>query len=424
MNVPFVFPEARQALDAAVRYWCNAQRADQAETAWRHADRAVRAGCNDGLVKYLAIRLCPANLLKGVPPAEQIARSEEAADLLASSRYPAFRRAIAQTRAAGTELSVEAPPPPERVAAATRRLDAALALPPEVLADKGPYARKDACDLCADLITGYRALTRDRKVGFDKVMPALEKDPDARALRLLVRGIFFIDYAWDARGDGPASTVTEEGWKGMQERLGEAAQALAAAWAVAPDRPTPLNALSAAKMIAVEMGRGGDRDTMETWFKRAMLADGDNVLACQVKMNYLEPKWLGSREDVLAFGRQCLETGNWEGNLPLLLVNAHLRLSHYLPEDKRPEYFKDPAVWDDFKAVFEPYLERFPDDFHTRTAYLQAALRAGDLAVARRQVKLLGDNYSRLLYTEQEYEQARAQAGPGGSEPGSPPERK
>jgi hypothetical protein len=310
------------------------------------------------------------------------------------------------------------------VAAATRRLDAALALLPGVLADKDPFARKDAFYLCADLITGYRAQTKDRTVGFDKVMPALDKDPDARALRLLVRGTFFIDYAWDARGSGPASTVTEDGWQKMKERLGEAAQALESAWDLAPDRPTPLNALIAAKMIAVEMGRGGARDKMETWFERAMKADGDNVLACQVKMNYLEPKWLGSREEMLAFGRQCLATGNWEGALPFVLVDAHHRLSKYVPEDRRPEYFKDPAVWEDFKAVFEPYLERFPDNSYARTAYLQAALRAGDLAVARRQVKLLGDNYSRLLYTDQEYEHARAQAGQGETEPGSPAERK
>ena len=41
---------------------------------------------------------------------------------------------------------------------------------------------------------------------------------------------------------------------------------------------------------------------MEEWFRRAMKADPGNYSACSSKLYYLEPKWHGSEEEMLAFG--------------------------------------------------------------------------------------------------------------------------
>ncbi len=40
-----------------------------------------------------------------------------------------------------------------------------------------------------------------------------------------------------------------------------------------------------------------------------MEADGNNYLACLMKMDWLEPKWYGSRDDLLAFGAPAARPG-------------------------------------------------------------------------------------------------------------------
>src|SRR6185503_19500901 len=110
---------------------------------------------------------------------------------------------------------------------------------------------------------------------------------------------------WDARGSGTRNTVTPEGWKLFRERLAEARKFVEAAWKTAPTNAAIPNA-----MLQVAVGQQWARSEMEQWFKRAMDLDPKNYRACDIKLGYLQPKWYGSAEDMVAFGRECL-TNNW-----------------------------------------------------------------------------------------------------------------
>jgi hypothetical protein len=218
----------------------------------------------------------------------------------------------------------------------------------------------------------------------DKLFPAWSearpKEPGAWAFK----GAQYVKYAWDARGIGMANTVKDEGWKLMAERLKVAQEALEHAYALDPTDPR-----APTEMLAVELGQGEGRDRMESWWKRAMEANPDNYQACTSKLYYLEPKWYGSAEAMLAFGRECLKEGNWEGRIPFVLRDAHWTLAGYAKD--RDAYFARPEVWQDIRSVYEPYLARHPESAFDRSYYAYYATLCGQWGEARKQFEVLGD---------------------------------
>jgi hypothetical protein len=223
----------------------------------------------------------------------------------------------------------------------------------------------------------------DRKGFYNAVYPALEKALPKSATPLLVKGKFYIKYAWDARGGGWATTVTQEGWQFFGERLAEAHKALEAAWAIDPHRSE-----IAQEMLTVALGENWPRAQMEEWFTRAMAENPDNYEACYRKIYYLEPKWHGSVPEMMEFGHECLEGGNWVGNIPFILLDAHRDLAQYAGGDA---YWSKPEVWADVQAVYTPLLKATGLNPYARSAYCYYACRSGNWDVAKREFDTLGD---------------------------------
>ena len=62
-------------------------------------------------------------------------------------------------------------------------------------------------------VKGLEAALREVVPVYEKARPA--EDPGPR----LLAGFRSVDFAWEARGNGLANTVTPEGWKLFRERL-------------------------------------------------------------------------------------------------------------------------------------------------------------------------------------------------------------
>jgi hypothetical protein len=200
----------------------------------------------------------------------------------------------------------------------------------------------------------------------------------------------YVQFAWDARGGDWASTVTEEGWKLMAERLKIARECLERSWAMKPRLET------AHEMQAVELGASRGRKEMERWYKNAMDLDPGNYNARMNKLNWLHPKWHGSVEEMLAFGNECLEDTN--GIVSLTLYEAHRQLAIYYEQNKAgsaAEYWKRPGVWTDVKRSFEIFFAAHPEEISWRHNYAWAAYQAESWDDLREQIPLLGEiNYS------------------------------
>jgi len=344
--------------DAAVREGirlANTPARDDAKVA-ATLKKAVDAGCDDPFARYL-LAAAEAGLPVGTPAssagaasgAEAGARNaafdrfRQAALDLAKSNYPAHIK----VRAAAGYYDATKRADAEMAAVCQQNLAAAVAGP-----DRGWRWAYELADLSFNAVAEVRGMDD----ALQQLVPVYEKarpadDPGPR----LLAGIRSIDFAWEARGNGLANTVTREGWKLFRERLAVARRALTAAFERDPD-----DARAPMYMITVCMGEGSARPEMEKWFKRTMAASPDAMNACRRKLAYLYPRWHGSNEEMLAFGRECAATGNWWGPLPEILIEAYEEIAKFSTGDAKALY-RDPATWRDMNSVYGAFLEVYPD---------------------------------------------------------------
>lgn len=375
--------------------------------AYHDALDAVRgAGCPDPLVNYIVIRHRFG--LPDSPTPEVVEAYRAVAEEMEASGYAPVRKFYATLRAsrvlkaqAGTNTPPEVNQLRRRAVGHLRSMARDKETPPDELYEAG----RDFMD----------ALFRNNEL-LERLLTPLESDlfegrPEHPAL-LLLRGEYEIRRAWYVRGSGYADTVTTEGWEGFSRHLNVADRSLTRAWELRPEVGR-----SACKMITVCMGLGKPRAEMEQWFQRAITADPADYDACSAKLYYLEPKWHGSDEEMIEFGRECVRSETWNGRVPLILVDAHESLSKYFREPAaKKAYWLRKGVWPDLQASFEKFFKLYPEASSWRHNYALYAFRCEAWDTLNTQLPLLGEvNYSyfggREAY-EQMVEEAKAHAKP------------
>ncbi len=409
---PRSYFDARQALEAYVRLLERPdENGDDWVDAWKHADQALKHGCNDPLVCFVFARLSRHECQ--TPNKARVDKAyKDAVEGMREPGYSATLRARVFLRAGENAAVIVTVTPGTRVVTLAARqsapvlFDQALALVPEAAREcRGDPIRVSAGHRLLAALADGMASVDDRRVAREKIMAKLdeEKDKNKTAADLLT-GHVFNHMAWATRGRASAAALKNETWDAFESYLTQAANFVERAWQADPD-----SADAARLMIDVECGQGKGRERMEMWFERAMRLDGDDYEACLLKLTYLEPGWYGSAADMLAFGRECLRTGNWEGRLPFVLAEAHQRLAgvewseprRERPGNRRPDrsYFAQPRVWDDLRAVYEPYLAKHPDARYERSVYARMAALGGHYTEAVRLFKELGpDNWWRTVF--------------------------
>jgi hypothetical protein len=349
------------------------------------ARAAVDAGCDDAMLLYLYGRSSvgpddPGN-------EEAIRRARAAARALESSRYPALRRAVALKFSASRALS-GGDPGGESRKAVERALDAALALLGESAAgdERCEFWELTWTDTLIELTRGYRTLGVPAETAYERVDAALARVADAKLIRLLYRGDFWLHHGWQARTNAFAPAVSAGGWEAFGTRLDIARQAFEDAWKLRPGLGP-----AARNLLEIDKGAGGDRATMELWFDRAMKADGDDRDACWSKLDWLDPKWHGSAQEMLAFGRACRDTKNWRTGITLLVGDAHFRIAAMHDGDGQLKYMARPDVWADIQPVYDEYLKHHPHDDVARSKYATFCYLGGHFREAQHQYVALGD---------------------------------
>ncbi|MDR3639445.1 MAG: hypothetical protein P4L84_36935 [Isosphaeraceae bacterium] len=377
---------AREALDLTARMYSDVVDPEVGlDDMYKPAKAAVDAGCDDPLVVFLYDRALVGPRFPG--DVEMARRMKDAGEALAKSRYPVFRRAIGRHAVASYLLSVKDLGEADRKQA-ERDLDATLALLPESAAsdERTPFWEDVWLDVVNGVIRDYRKLGVDPKAAYERTDAALAKVPALKPMRLKVRGTFWVQYGWEARTTAVAALVSQGGAEKFIERLGVAREAFEDAW-----RLRPGDAQVAAYLLDIDKAVGGDHATMERWFERAMTADGDRYGACSSKLDWLDPKWHGTPEEMLAFGRACRATKNWRVGITLLAADAHVRYSSRMPPAEREKYLGSPAVWSEIQAVFDEYLEHHPSHDNQRSRYAVVAVMAHKYPEAHAQFQVLGD---------------------------------
>jgi hypothetical protein len=345
---------------------------------------AKTAGCDDALIQYLYTRytLRPGDVTPAFVQASMLA-----ADALEASVYSDARKFLACWNTARA-ISAAAPSqtnlPPQAQPYLAKARDHLL----RVINDE-TIASDEVRALCEQ----WTEPGQGEFPAYQVIESGLSKHWYDAAWAWWLRGKVFIDSAWEARGSGPAKDVTEDGWARFTQRLAIAQEALEKAW----DLDSSMKE-AAEYMITVELGQGKGRPRMETWFERAMQLDPQDHAACVRKLSYLEPKWHGSPEAMIEFGRECVTNKQWGGQVPLTLFEAHLRLSKYLPASEQANYWKQAEVWNDLKSSFNRFLELNPGAQEWRRPYFYYAYLGEHWEDGLAQIKLMGDQVDHTYF--------------------------
>ncbi|MDB5299566.1 MAG: hypothetical protein JWO87_1229 [Phycisphaerales bacterium] len=254
----------------------------------------------------------------------------------------------------------------------------------------------------------------NREQEFNPLFSALDKAYPGAFEPLVLKGRFYVDFAWDARGGGWATDVADDGWKLFAKRLAIAEQTLTKAWEMNQSDPR-----AATIMITVAMGASKERPQMEQWFNRAMQADPDNFAACEAKLVYLDPRWHGSLKDLDAFSRECRDTHNYIGRIALMYVRAQRTIAWVAPSPA--DYLGDPHVFDDIRRVFEEYQATRTPDPDDMAMYAGLTACVGHWADADRIFQAVPPQNGRIIYLSptmgRRYEDLRKEAARLAAEP-------
>ncbi|HTR43940.1 MAG TPA: hypothetical protein VMH87_20195 [Pseudomonadales bacterium] len=325
-----------------------------------NCEAAVNAGCDDPMIRYLYIKnaMSQTNSPKAFSDA-----FVEVEGKMQKSQYPDIRKFYVALRAAqqfmftyGYGTNVDYTVWRQMMGDAASDLVA-------VLNDK-TTPPNEVYDACSEMIYQLPGSPQGFQNYYDTIeKPLMANWPD-EAMAWLLKGLAYTQLAWLYRGNGYADSITPEGLKGFNANLDVANKALNHAWDLDPKDARIANA-----MLNVELGQGKGRDVMELWFDRAMKDDPDNYDACNGKLTYIEPKWYGSVNDMLEFGRECVTNAAWGGTVPLILVDAHYNIyNEFIDASERTNYWQQPDVWADISSAYERYLGDNPDDA-SRVAY-------------------------------------------------------
>lgn len=195
-------------------------------------------------------------------------------------------------------------------------------------------------------------------------------------LKIMMEADDAYERAWNARGDGFADTVTEEGWRVYGQEIAKVLPLLEKAYLMRPYLP---QSTQLALMTCL-----GNRSEMDLWLKRARAAREDYCFAYCGYLWGLRPRWCGSAADMADFVLGIAKEHHFNSVSPIW---AYQRLvkdvfaseggvqivhRHFSNVDQFIEAERD---------IFEPYFEGYrTSGFYGKATYIERINLAVSLA--------------------------------------------
>ena len=351
-------------------------------TVGEFAQQAVEAGCEDPLVRYLYCRFAPDHSSKPLKYWQDEFR--KTAQDMEGSGYARLLKFYANDRTANVLWEDRNQKLWPEVTAFRR---AAMNDFAGALDDKSMPAEELAAagDALLDTITMNKQEMED---AYKQIEGPLFKNWPNSYAAYFIKGKFYYRFAWNERGGGYADKVTAEGWEGFKKNLAVAEAAYRKAWSL-----NPKDVRIPTEMIEMAVSQQKDRAEMELWFQRGMELNTNNHDACAKKVRYLSPQWYGSLDEMVAFGRECVQSTKWGGRVPLMLAELYYDYAQSLAEKDRETFWHQPQVWPDIQASYKKFYEVNPDPpgFY-RYNYAYFAYVCGQWKEFKMQIKRIRDS--------------------------------
>jgi hypothetical protein len=191
----------------------------------------------------------------------------------------------------------------------------------------------------------------NRKVYMAKLREWQQASPEA-AEPLILQGGAHIWYGWQARGDGFADTVTDEGWRIFRKELQVAVDCLEQAKVLNPNDPHIY-----AELISCSIGLSWDQSTMEKLLAEGLRVEPLYQPTIAGAVQYLLPRWNGTPYSIQQLAdRLAAEAEGTDADKVYAMVAACCR--NWESIDELKSFHLD---WKRVNAGFEALREEFPD---------------------------------------------------------------
>lgn len=193
---------------------------------------------------------------------------------------------------------------------------------------------------------------------FDLWLNAVPDSP----LPYIVSGLHAIHWAWEARGSGTASTVTNEGMKLFFQRLLMARTMFQQAISLEDSY-----AEAYIGQIIIAMGTGIERNQLWEHFAKALTRTPNHFGAHSQMINALAEKWGGEAEESFIVAHKAFARAPAGSPLACLVAMAHLEHWLYLGmqdlDEEADKYFTLPTVRQDLEQTYERLIQVNTDSY-------------------------------------------------------------
>jgi len=225
----------------------------------------------------------------------------------------------------------------------------------------------------------------------------IDSKPDSITPRVALAETY-IQFAWKARGNGSADTVTDDGWKLFGERIQRAQDTLDLAKPLAAHDPEWFRA-----MQVVALAQNWDQKRVAKLVEDAFTAEPGFYYFYTEQANYLLPKWDGAPGDSERFAKNVADrVGGPEGDAIYFQVAVSLNCCRSHPQ--APD-----ISWDRVKQGFAALEQLYGSTNYQRNAMAFLAVQQGDQNFAQQLFARIGDDWSeRVWRNKTKFENAKA----------------
>jgi len=211
----------------------------------------------------------------------------------------------------------------------------------------------------------------------------------------------YIAYAWQARGNGYADKVTENGWKSFDEGIKLAKTTLEEAASLKEKCPQWFNA-----MQSVALAQGWSKVQASKLLEQAIAFEPSYYYYYNQFANYLLPKWYGEEGETEQFADAISSRiGGKEGSIIYFEIAARIGC-HCSNEDLLPK-----MSWEKMQQGYAALEKEYGTSSHTLNLFAYMAVKMMDAQVAQQTFAQIGDNWEKETWRSRSYfEQSKAWA--------------
>jgi hypothetical protein len=238
----------------------------------------------------------------------------------------------------------------------------------------------------------YNGLSMPPAEGYEASIARLTtwiaRNPQSITARVALGEVYY-KYAWVARGNGYADSVTPERRKLFLDRLAEARAALDQASGLKTTCPQWYSV-----MLLIARSEGWDRDKTDELFKKAVAYEPEYFDYYDNYADYLLPEWEGEPGECPAFAKQTADQlGGRQGDFVYFEIAAHV-VGASDPDNEGLD-------WARIQRGHAALTQLYGSVNFDRNQFALLAWRFNDPAVAKQQFGLIGGKWAPTIWQDQ-----------------------